>query len=335
MVQFRSVGLDEGNITVNRTDRLLAIILELQAKGQQRAEDLATTFEISKRTIYRDIQALSESGVPVIASPGHGYSLMEGYFLPPLQFSADEAVILLLGADFLAQSFDDQYRAAARSAMSKIEAALPEKSRDEVRELQNSMQFVTLTPSEQNLHPDILMQIRRAIIQRRRIHFDYHTRHTGETAGRKTARDADPYALAFIHGHWYLTAYCHLRQDVRNFRLERIDHLTILNQRFQRPADFRVGETGNEPNIPIRALFSKEIARWVLEEHLYYMVSEEETPEGLLVTFKVRQENELLHWLLGWGGHVRVLEPEGLRQRLIEAAEAFLLNHKLPESLLT
>src|SRR5437588_970923 len=89
---------------MNRTDRLLAIILELQGKGWQRAEDLAETFETSKRTIYRDIQALGEAGVPVVSLPGRGYSLMKGYFLPPLSFTTDEATMLLLGSDLMAQS---------------------------------------------------------------------------------------------------------------------------------------------------------------------------------------------------------------------------------------
>ncbi|MFL5694281.1 MAG: helix-turn-helix transcriptional regulator, partial [Ktedonobacteraceae bacterium] len=101
---------------MNRTDRLLAIVLELQGKGRQRAEDLAATFETSKRTIYRDIQALGEAGVPLISIPGRGYSLMKGYFLPPLSFSSDEATMLLLGSDFMAQNFDAQYRQAAQAA---------------------------------------------------------------------------------------------------------------------------------------------------------------------------------------------------------------------------
>src|SRR5207248_11641794 len=90
---------------MNRTDRLLAIVLELQCKGRQRAEDLASTFETSKRTIYRDISALGQAGVPLISVPGRGYALMKGYFLPPLSFSADEATMLLLGSDFMAQNF--------------------------------------------------------------------------------------------------------------------------------------------------------------------------------------------------------------------------------------
>ena len=90
---------------MNRTDRLLAIVLELQGKGWQRAGDLARTFECSKRTIYRDLQALGESGVPLLSQPGRGYSLMDGYFLPQLSFSTDEATMLLLGSDVMAQAF--------------------------------------------------------------------------------------------------------------------------------------------------------------------------------------------------------------------------------------
>src|SRR6266849_1357151 len=92
---------------MNRTDRLLAIVLELQRKGQQRAEDLAVTFEVSKRTLYRDMQALSEAGVPIIAIQKKGYSLAHGYFLPPLRFTTEEALILALGSDFMGHNFDD------------------------------------------------------------------------------------------------------------------------------------------------------------------------------------------------------------------------------------
>jgi predicted DNA-binding transcriptional regulator YafY len=114
---------------MNRTDRLLALILELQSSGTRRAEDLARIFETSKRTIYRDMQALCEAGVPVVAVTGQGYSLEEGYFLPPIQFTADEATMLLLGADVMRQSFDAESGAAAIDAARKITGVLPEKLR--------------------------------------------------------------------------------------------------------------------------------------------------------------------------------------------------------------
>src|SRR5205823_13568450 len=162
---------------MNRTDRLLAIVLELQGKGRQRAEDLAATFETSKRTIYRDIQALSEAGVPLISVPGRGYTLMEGYFLPPLSFTVDEATMLLLGSDFMAQNFDAQYRRAALSAGRKIAGVLPERLRDEVDYLQSSIRFIATGIMGSSREDEILQQLRRAILERTRVRFVYHTRY--------------------------------------------------------------------------------------------------------------------------------------------------------------
>lgn len=105
---------------MNKTDRLLAIVLELQGRRVLRAEDLAAQFETSVRTIYRDIQALSEAGVPIIGTPGTGYSLMEGYFLPPIRFTIEEAMTLLIGTDFVEQRFDDAYRDRAIVARKKL-----------------------------------------------------------------------------------------------------------------------------------------------------------------------------------------------------------------------
>src|SRR5579885_3693089 len=158
---------------MNRTDRLLAIVLELQGRGRRRAEDLAETFETSKRTIYRDIQALCEAGVPLISTPGRGYALMEGYFLPPLSFSADEAAILLLGSEVMAQHFDAQYRAAAESAGRKIAGILPERLRDEVRALQSSIHFVMPSKPGAFGEAGMLQLLRRAIIERRGLRFRY------------------------------------------------------------------------------------------------------------------------------------------------------------------
>src|SRR5436305_11953494 len=187
---FHIPGTRKGNkksAGMNRTDRLLAIILELQGKGRQRAEDLAETFETSKRTIYRDIQALGEAGVPIVSITGRGYSLMKGYFLPPLSFTTDETTMLLLGSDLMAQSFDAQYRSAALGASRKIEGVLPEKLRDEVRYLQDSIRFVATGAMEQPAETEKLQQLRRAILQRSTIRFRYFTRHpssTSEAEGR-------------------------------------------------------------------------------------------------------------------------------------------------------
>src|SRR5215472_1468055 len=183
---------------MNRTDRLLAIILELQAKGRRRAEDLAEQFETSKRTIYRDMQALGEAGVPLVSTPGRGYALMEGYFLPPLSFSADEAAMLLLGSEVMAQHFDAQFRAAAQSANRKIAGVLPEKLRDEVRYLESSIRFISRGTDERTAESEMLQQLRRAIIEKTRVRFCYHTRHPSHEKGEQNTREADPYGLIHL-----------------------------------------------------------------------------------------------------------------------------------------
>jgi predicted DNA-binding transcriptional regulator YafY len=313
---------------MNRTDRLLAIVLELQGKKRQRADDLAATFEVSARTIYRDVQALCEAGVPIVSIPGRGYSLVEGYFLPPLSFTTDEATMLLLGSDFMAQSFDAQYRAAAQSAHRKIESVLPDRLRLEVRSLQNSIQFIARGMDARPDEAAKLQRLRRAILDRTTVRFRYHTRHPLDGGHQPKLRDADPYALMHVGGAWHLGAYCHLRRAVRTFRLDRMDDLAALDATFERPANFQLHRRDLfEPgSFDVRVLFDAEVVRWVRESPSFYAIAEEEMPDGLLVTLHVRHEDEILQWLLGWGRHARVLAPESLRERVASEAEAMLRN---------
>ncbi len=317
---------------MNRTDRLLAIVLELQGRGQARAQDLAERFETSKRTIYRDIEALSEAGVPVVATPGRGYALMDGYFLPPLSFTADEATTLLLGGDFITGQFDAQYRAAAASAGRKIEAALPARRRDELRDLRESLHIVV--PEGQQgpapLVPHLLGELRRAILDRRTVRFRYHARHRVDTHEALGERDADPYSLAHVAGAWYVIAHCHQRRALRKFRLDRIERLTLTDDRFVRPANFRLPQEQPDADrrVVVRVIFADEAARWVRESRYFYIVAQEEIDAGLLVTLRVRREVDILPWLLGWGRQARVIEPRSLRLRLANEAEALLAHYR-------
>ncbi|MFN8439741.1 MAG: YafY family protein [Caldilineaceae bacterium] len=318
---------------MNRTDRLLAIVLELQRHGQRRAEDLAAIFGTSKRTIYRDIEALSQSGVPIAAMTGQGYSLMEGYFLPPLMFTADEATMLLLGADAMAQNFDAQYRAAAQSAAAKIDGALSERRRAEVRYLQSSLFFHQNSAVANPRVSNALQQLRRAVIERRQVRFRYFARWlaSGNRAAQSgETRTVDPYGLAHVDGVWYLVAHDHARQARRNFRLDRMDQLKLQLQTFERPSDFQFAYDGEQQKreIVVRVLFSPQAARWVQENRSFFTVAEEERADGLLVTLHIRQLEEVMQWLLSWGRQVRVLEPDSLRTRLLEEAQAMTKVHQ-------
>jgi predicted DNA-binding transcriptional regulator YafY len=287
------------------------------------------TFEVTKRTIYRDMLALSESGVPIVSIPGQGYSLVEGYFLPPLTFNTDEAIMLLLGINFVAQHFDTQYRNAAHFAGHKIVTVLPERLRHEVEYLENSIQFVALDGLSE---PETLRQLRQAIIQHKTVRFRYFARYQDNPPETERLREVDPYALIHIGGAWMLIAYCHLRHDTRHFRLDRMEDVIILENVFTRPADFKI-QHGSEDDrtVIVRVLFDSHIAQRVRESPSGFQVGQAEHPDGLLVMLTVRQPADVLNWLLSWGSHVRVLEPESLQMLLFREAQGILENHPIQD----
>ncbi|QUL54849.1 YafY family transcriptional regulator [Paenibacillus tritici] len=312
---------------MNKTDRMLAIVLELQRKDVVRAEDLAAAFETSVRTIYRDIQALSEAGVPVIGATGQGYSLVKGYFLPPVSFTAEEAVTLLIGTDFIEQRFDAHYGTQASAAGRKIEAILPEDVRGSASRIRKSIRL--LTPGKeitQGTEQVYIEQIRRAILEERKISFGYWKFRHEADGSHRSVRTVRPYGLVLNRGAWTLVAYCELRQEIRHFRLSRMSELTVLDDRFQAPADFDLHEYQPEDDrhVHVRILVQPEIAGKAAESGNFYLEAMEDQADGRLMTFRVRQPEDLLQWVLGWGADAVVLEPEALRNRVRdEAARMF------------
>lgn len=304
---------------MNKTERMLAIVIELQRKGVLRAEDLAGRFETSVRTIYRDMQAISEMGVPVTGAPGIGYSLMAGYFLPPVSFTAEEATALLVGADFVEMRLDAAYGANARSAQEKIEAILPERVREDTARLRSAIRLMNdRTGGARGEEKETFERLRRAIVQKRKIRFRYSKHLPGPDGHRHSERTADPYGLVFSQGAWVLVAFCELRGDVRHFRLSRMNELVVLDAPFEVLPGFNLQDRrpADDRNVIVRMLVDPAVADLVQGADNFYMESFEPGEEGWLATFRVRRIEELLQWTLGWGAAVRVLEPASLRDRM-------------------
>lgn len=309
---------------MNKTERQLAITLELQHRKMLRAEDLAARFETSVRTIYRDIQALSEAGVPIVGAPGQGYSLMEGYFLPPVGFTAEEAVALLMGADFIEQRLDADFDKGAKTAKVKIEAILPEPIRNESMRIRETMRlFYGREPISGRKEKDYLEKTRHAILEHRKLSFSYLKKIPEADGNRESKRTVAPYGLALVQGNWTLVARCDLRQDIRHFRLSRMADLAVLEESYSMPPGFNLSDyrPQNERNLEVLLKVSSDIADKIAETGSFYMELTEEVDDGLLVTFRVWRPEELLPYILGWGGGVEVLEPESLRIRVREEAE--------------
>jgi predicted DNA-binding transcriptional regulator YafY len=226
---------------VNRTDRLYALVEELRAAAPQwrSASSLADHFEVSTRTIERDLSALQQAGVPIYATPGRrgGYALDLQHTLPPLNLSAAEVAAV---ASALAVRTSTPFTHAGRTALQKILAVLREVDAESTRELAAR---VRVFDREQERHPS-LVAVEQAIVERRVVEIEYV-----DKIDESTSRTVEPVAVLGVQPHWYLWAFCRLRQAPRVFRLDRIRSATILDEsvpdRGLDPADIELHELIN------------------------------------------------------------------------------------------
>ncbi len=198
---------------MRRADRLFQIIELLRGRRLTTARTLAERLEVSERTIYRDVRDLMLSGVPIEGEAGVGYALRKGFDLPPLMFDREELEALVLGARFVQTWGGSALSEAARRALVKIEAVLPADRRPDLR---RSRLFALdfNVPVQLTVTMDA---VRDAINQRQVLHMEYR-REDGETSGREVR----PLALYFWGAVWTLAAWCELRRDFRNFRVDRM-----------------------------------------------------------------------------------------------------------------
>ena len=210
---------------MNRVDRLMAYLLILQNRELVRAQDFAERFEISERTVYRDMQALSEVGVPISAMPGEGYRLMPGYYLPPVMFSPAEARALFLALSLFDSTIGEgETKTAVFTARDKIKVVLPAASRRQVEALEAVLGFYGFRTPPIDLDDALFVQLQEAIHERRVIWLRYHSQHQNEV----TEREVEPRELVFLDKVWMVSGYCRLRQANRVFRLDRIDKLAEM-----------------------------------------------------------------------------------------------------------
>jgi predicted DNA-binding transcriptional regulator YafY len=212
---------------MRRADRLFRLVQFLRARRFATGEQIAREMGVSKRTIYRDVADLQDSGVPIRGEAGVGYRLERGYELPPLTFNGDEIEGLVLGARIVAAWGDPELAAAVASAMTKIEAALPETLRSVLLE---TPLFAPGVPGAPAMAGEMAL-MRRAISERRLMRFRY-CREDGEWS----EREARPLALYFWGRKWTLAAWCELRADYRSFRPDRMRDVTVLEANWD-PAD--------------------------------------------------------------------------------------------------
>lgn len=209
----------------NRLSRLTAILILFQTKRIITALELSNRFQVSKRTIYRDIKSLEQAGVPIITEEGKGYSLMKGYKIPPIMFTEAQANALILAEQLVLKNKDTSFIQNYTEAIEKIKAVLRDSDKEKANLLAERTRF------EQNINQkrnsNNLSDLQFALTNYLSVQIEY----TNEN-NTKSKRIIEPFALLSTE-NWLLVAYCRLRKEFRYFRLDRITKMTILSEKFE------------------------------------------------------------------------------------------------------
>jgi len=210
---------------MNRLDRLFGLTTLLQARRYTPAEHIAQQFGISVRTVYRDIKALGEQGIPVSFEAGRGYFLVQGFFLPPVTFSTEEANALLLLETLGGTLADQSIRQHVAAALQKVRAVLRPPDQDRLTQLADG--FRLHLPEYQEGNMAYLSAMQSAIANRYVLELTYR-----DKMGHGSQRRVEPIGLVFYNFTWHLVGWCQLRRAYREFRVARVQQLTATTQAF-------------------------------------------------------------------------------------------------------
>jgi predicted DNA-binding transcriptional regulator YafY len=318
---------------MNRTDRLVAMVMHLQGRRLVRAEDMAKHFEVSVRTIYRDIAALGEAGVPIAGEPGVGYSLVRSYHLPPVMLTADEAAALFVGAEMVRHFTDASLSGPMNAAIDKLRAVLPRDRQEHVERLAAQTVIygragnVTTDPAAQPW----LLAVQRGVAQRRVLRLVYRA------AGRSedTMREVEPLGVVFYSGAWYLVAWCRLRRDFRHFRVDRVQRLEMLEEAIPMRPDFSLTKhlaenTKRNETVPARVWLARCAQERARGESYATLVEERQRDGGAEFSLYTFSLEWLARWLLSFGANAEALEPPRLRELVRAQAEQVLMRYVEP-----
>lgn len=310
---------------MNRIDRVTAILIQLQSKRVVKAQDIAERFGISLRTVYRDVRTLEEAGIPIIGEAGVGYSIMDGYRLPPVMFTTEEATAFLTAEKLIEKLTDPSTGESYKSAMYKIRAVLKSNEKDFIENLEGHIevirsQYLPETPADISSIQTIL----KSISGKNVLAIDYFANHSQE----KTEREVEPVGIFYLSTHWHLLGYCRLRKDYRDFRIDRISKIHITPRVFhqQHPTlQTYLQQMKQEREMETVVMrVSKEHMRFFGDQKYYNgFVSQTEKDDQIEMVFLTGSLEGFARWYLMFGdSSAEIVEPASLRKRIKELAEA-------------
>lgn len=319
---------------MNRIDRLTAILIHLQSKRVVKSEELADRFSISQRTVYRDVKALMEAGVPIGSEAGKGYFIVDGYHLPPVMFTQDEASAMMLAGKLVEKLTDKSVRTSFDSALHKIKAVLNESEKDHLESLQNLVQVLERPRNEEqpsgNFPDNFLTTIQRAVVKKQVLVIEY-TNNKQEL----TSRELEPIGIFYYSSAWHLIAWCRLRNDYRDFRADRIRSLVNT----EKPVENRnllslkeyMTSMGQMHEGLIKAIvyFDKAMLKG---RQVYGSFSQEDQGDRIKIVFLIDNLIYIARMLLVYGNAATIEGPEELKHIMAELTEELFSHYgKLKE----
>ena len=302
--------------------RLLSMIFLFQARRRWTVSELSDELDVSDRTIHRYIGMLEEMGIPLYSERGPygGFSLLRTYKLPPLIFTPEEATVLYMGARLVHDIWGKPFQDAVTGVTAKLDNVLPDDIRQEVRRAQRSLVVMTGSARDYSPYHAQMATLRDCMAESRRARLRYHSFSRVETD-----RLIDPYALSFRWGNWYLVGFCHLRGEMRTFRVDRILAVEPLIEGFKFPDDFDAKtymeesmRWENQYEVVVR--MASEAATRMREREDEWMKVKDNADGSVTVRFEVDNLDWASGWVMSWGKLAKVEAPPELIERVMDLA---------------
>ena len=303
------------------TSRVLTVLELLQARPSITGPELATRLEMDVRTVRRYITHLQDVGIPIESNIGRygGYRLRPGFKLPPLMFTEEEGTAIVLGLLTSSWLEVEQSSVAVEGALAKVSRVLPARARERLQAISS---HVVLFPHNQQTRPDasLLIDLSQAIQASQRVSFEYQA-----LRQEITQRKVEPYGITGWKGHWYLSGYCCMRQDYRTFRLDRIQHIQVLPETFEKANDFDYeafvkGKYDTRGSIPVEIEFQADLATVQQKISTLYGTLTS-TPTGTLFQEQSDNLEMMARYLTAVDLPFVIHQPEELRATLLRLGE--------------
>lgn len=315
---------------MNRIDRLQAILIQLQSKKVVKAQEIADRFGISIRTVYRDIRALEEGGIPIGAEAGIGYFLDETYSLPPVMFTTQEAISMLLAGKLIPHMSDKKVDGAFQEALFKIKSVMRGEDKEVLDKLEQTVQVYSGVSEPPKKDSIFLQDIQQALVDKKVIELEYYSYYSQKSS----KRSVEPVSLIFYAMNWHLIAWCKLRNDYRDFRLDRIEGLNFTDEIYDRKLDKAYEEylecqKQQFESHEILLKVTTQLAKWLHESKYWYgFVSENKVGDYVEMKFLNPDLHGFARWVITMTDKVEVRSPKELNDILRTMVQELCTKYK-------